>query len=46
VTTEWERAFPLVRITALPKGISDHTPLLLDDGVNCSFGKKRFRYEK
>jgi hypothetical protein len=46
VTTEWERAYPLVRITTLPKGISDHTPLLLNAGDNYSFGKKKFRYEK
>jgi endonuclease/exonuclease/phosphatase family metal-dependent hydrolase len=46
VSTEWELAFPLARVAALPKGISDHTPLLLDAGANCSFGKKKFRFEK
>jgi hypothetical protein len=35
-----------VRISCLAKGISDHTPLLVDFGVNCSFGKKKFSFEK
>jgi hypothetical protein len=30
VSTEWDRAYPLVRVSALPKEISDHTPLLVD----------------
>jgi hypothetical protein len=25
-STDWERAFPLVRVFALPKGISNHPP--------------------
>jgi hypothetical protein len=43
---DWERAYPLVRVFALPKGISDHTPLLVDTGGNQTFGKKKFRFEK
>jgi hypothetical protein len=44
VSTSWERAFPLVR--ALPKGISDHNPIMFDSGTDISFGKKRFKFEK
>jgi hypothetical protein len=30
MTTEWEFKYPLVSVRALDRGISDHTPLLLD----------------
>jgi endonuclease/exonuclease/phosphatase family metal-dependent hydrolase len=46
ISTDWEAAFPLVRVSALSKGISDHNPLLVDSGDNCSISKKRFRFEK
>jgi hypothetical protein len=46
VSTDWAGAFPLARINALPKEISDHTPLLIDSGSNSSFGKKKFRFER
>jgi hypothetical protein len=46
VSTQWEKVSPLVRISALPKGISDHNPLLVDIGDNLSFGKKIFIFEK
>lgn len=39
VTTDWEQAFPLTRGKALDRVPSDHNPLLLDAGDNCSFGK-------
>jgi hypothetical protein len=42
----WDCAYPLVRESALPKGISDHTPLLVDIGCNLPFRKKKFRFEK
>jgi hypothetical protein len=42
-STDWSGAFPLVRVEALPKEISDHAPLLVDSGSNCTFGKKNFR---
>jgi endonuclease/exonuclease/phosphatase family metal-dependent hydrolase len=32
VSTDWESAFPLVRVSALAKCISDHNPLLVDSG--------------
>jgi hypothetical protein len=40
ISTDWEATFPLVRVLALPKGTSDHNPLLIDSGENCSFSKK------
>jgi exonuclease III len=46
VTTNWEVVVPLVRVTALPKDISDHNPLLVDFGYGGAFGKKKFRFEK
>ena len=30
VTTEWELKYPLVTVHALDRGLSDHTPLLLE----------------
>jgi endonuclease/exonuclease/phosphatase family metal-dependent hydrolase len=33
MTTEWEFKFPLVTVQALNRGVSDHTPLLLDTGT-------------
>jgi endonuclease/exonuclease/phosphatase family metal-dependent hydrolase len=45
VTTEWEVAFPLVRVIGLAKSISDHAPLLVDSGENCARGKKKFKFE-
>jgi hypothetical protein len=32
MTTEWEFKYPLVSVRALDRGMSDHTPLLLDTG--------------
>jgi hypothetical protein len=46
VSTNWAGAFPLARINALPKEISDHTPLMIDSSGNSSFGKKKFRFER
>jgi hypothetical protein len=44
-STDWFGAFPLVRVEALPKEISDHTPLLIESGGNFTFGKKKFRFK-
>jgi hypothetical protein len=33
-------------VRALPKGISDHNPIMFDSGTDISFGKKRFKFEK
>jgi endonuclease/exonuclease/phosphatase family metal-dependent hydrolase len=46
VSTDFDRMFPLSSVLALAKGVSDHNPLLLDTGDGCSFGRKKFRFEK
>ena len=33
MSTEWEFKYPLVAVQALDRGVSDHTPLLLDTGT-------------
>ena len=32
MTTKWEFKYPMVTVHALDKGVSDHTPLLLETG--------------
>jgi hypothetical protein len=39
-------SYPLVKVSCLPKGNSDHTPLLLESGDKCSFGRENFKFEK
>ena len=46
VSTDWELAFPLVRVKGLDRYPSDHNPLLIDTRDNVFFGKKLFRFEK
>jgi hypothetical protein len=46
MSTNWEAAFPLVRVTGLTKNISDHVSLLIDYGGEFLKGKKKFRFEK
>jgi hypothetical protein len=41
MTTEWEFKFPLVSVRALDRGVSDHTPLLLDTGDAAFKGNNR-----
>jgi hypothetical protein len=44
--TEWEFKFPLVTVQALDRGVSDHTPLLLDTATQAFLGKPRqFKFE-
>jgi len=46
MTTEWEFKYPLVTVHALDKGVSDHTPLLLDTGTPAFTGiAKPFKME-
>jgi len=46
VTTEWEQKFPLATVQALTREISDHTPLLLDEGEPSHRGNARnFKFE-
>jgi hypothetical protein len=46
VSNCWESAFPLVRVIALRKDVSDHNPILVNSGNNFSCEKKKFRFEK
>jgi hypothetical protein len=39
-STDWSGAFPPVRVEALPKEISDHTPLLISQVVTLLLGKR------
>jgi hypothetical protein len=39
-TAEWEQKFPLVSVRALTRSGSDHTPLLLDSGMQAHRGNK------
>lgn len=46
MTTEWESKFPMVSVHALERGVSDHTPLLLDTGSAAFIGNhKQFKLE-
>jgi endonuclease/exonuclease/phosphatase family metal-dependent hydrolase len=45
VSTEWELKFPRVSVQSLPRGISDHTPLLLDSGSLSQPNKCVFKFE-
>jgi hypothetical protein len=45
VSTEWEVQFPQVMVTTLPRGISDHSPLLLDTGTSSQPNVNSFRLE-
>jgi hypothetical protein len=46
MSTEWEFKYPLVSLQALDRGVSDHTPLLLDTGTPAFKGNgKHFKFE-
>jgi hypothetical protein len=34
MTTHWEAKYPLARISMLPKGVSDHNPMMITFGEN------------
>jgi hypothetical protein len=45
-SVEWEQKFPLVSVRALTRSGSDHTPLLIDVGIQTHVGNKaRFAFE-
>ena len=45
-SVEWEQKFPLVTVQALTRGISDHTPLLVDSRAQTHAGNKNiFSFE-
>jgi hypothetical protein len=45
VSIEWEVKFPQVMVKVLPRGISDHTPLLLDTGLPSQPKANSFKFE-
>jgi hypothetical protein len=46
VTTEWEEKYLLTTVQALPRAISDHTPLLLNSGKTSTSGNEQlFTFE-
>jgi hypothetical protein len=46
VTTEWEEKYPLTTVHALTRGVSDHTPLLLNSGETSSMPTQpMFKFE-
>jgi hypothetical protein len=46
VTTEWEEKYPLTTVHALTRGVSDHTPLLLNSGEASSMTTQpMFKFE-
>jgi endonuclease/exonuclease/phosphatase family metal-dependent hydrolase len=46
VTTEWEEKIPLTTVQALPRVISDHTPLMLNSGETSTSGNESlFKFE-
>ena len=40
VSTDWESNYPLIRIKAVAKEGSDHTPVIVNIGGNCFLWKK------
>jgi hypothetical protein len=46
VSTQWEAKYPLARITNLPRGVSEHNPLLLNFGDKDKKRAYTFRFEK
>jgi hypothetical protein len=46
MTTEWEFKYPFVTVHGLDRGVSDHTPLLLDTGMSAYKGNiRQFKLE-
>ncbi|WVZ91838.1 hypothetical protein U9M48_037961 [Paspalum notatum var. saurae] len=46
MSSEWDFKYPLVIIHALDRGVSDHTPLLLDTGTSAFVGcNRQFKLE-
>jgi hypothetical protein len=46
VTTEWEEKYPLTTVQALTRGVSDHTPILLNSGEASSMTTQpMFKFE-
>jgi hypothetical protein len=45
ISTDWELKYPRVTSHALPRILSNHTPLLLDTGISSQPSFKRFKFE-
>jgi hypothetical protein len=45
VSTEWELKYPKVMVHTLTRGVSDHTPLLLDTGLSSPQSTPKFKFE-
>jgi exonuclease III len=45
VSKEWEQKFPKSRVMSLVRVGSDHSPLLMDDGVEAGQCRRRFIFE-
>jgi hypothetical protein len=45
-STDWAQKYPLTFVKALPRIVSDHTPLLLDTGEKNPIPPRLFRFEK
>jgi exonuclease III len=45
VSTYWEIRYPKVNVRALPRVLSDHTPLLLDTGMPSQHNAQMFKFE-
>jgi hypothetical protein len=46
VSVDWENKNPLAKVTVLPKGVSDHSPVLIDFGGGIQQKDHMFRFEK
>jgi hypothetical protein len=45
VSMEWELKYPMVTVNALPRTISDHTPLLLNMAMSSQHTPHLFKFE-
>jgi hypothetical protein len=45
VSTEWELKYPKVTVNTLTRGLSDHTPLLLDTSLPSQHNPSVFKFE-
>jgi hypothetical protein len=46
LTSHWEAKYPLAKTSMLPKGVSDHNPLMITFGEKLGKGDILFRFEK
>jgi hypothetical protein len=46
VSVHWANKYPMAKVTTLPKGVSDHNPLLLNFGDKARCKNHLFWFEK